>query len=104
VEMSGMSETIGKVRVVYPEIDLGTQMGKARISLGNDDKLKVGAFARANVEVGRSCGSTIPLSAVLYGPEGAVVQVVRDDRVGTRRGGGGLLAGGREGSRRGPTR
>ena len=52
------------------------------------------AVARANVEVGRSCGSTIPLSAVLYGPEGAVVQVVRDDRVETRRVRVGLLAGG----------
>ena len=94
VELAGLGETTGKVRVVAPEIDLGTQLGKARISLGNDEKFKAGAYARANVEIGRSCGATIPLSAVLYGPEGAVVQVVRDDRVETRRVRVGLLAGG----------
>ena len=43
---------------------------------------------------GRSCGATIPLSAVLYGPEGAIVQVVRDERVETRRVRVGLLSGG----------
>jgi multidrug efflux pump subunit AcrA (membrane-fusion protein) len=35
------------------------------------------------------------LSAVLYGPEGAVVQVVRDDRIETRRVRVGLLSGGK---------
>jgi multidrug efflux pump subunit AcrA (membrane-fusion protein) len=94
VEIAGLGETTGRVRVVSPEVDLGTQLGKARISVGNDEKFKVGAYARANVEVGRSCGATIPLSAVLYGPEGAVVQVVRDNRVETRRVRVGLLSGG----------
>jgi HlyD family secretion protein len=94
VELPGMGETTGRVRTVAPEIDLATQLGKARISLGSDDKLKVGSYARAVVEVGRSCGATIPLSAVLYGPEGAIVQVVRDERVETRRVRVGLLSGG----------
>jgi len=94
VEISGLGDTIGRVRAVAPEVDLGTQLGKARITVGSDDKYKVGAYARAIVEVGRSCGPTIPLSAVLYGPEGAVVQVVRDNRVETRRVRVGLLSGG----------
>jgi HlyD family secretion protein len=94
VEVAGLGEVSGRVRVVSPEVDLGTQLGKARISVGNDEKFKVGAYARAMVEVDRSCGATIPLSAVLYGPEGAVVQVVRDNRVETRRVRVGLLSGG----------
>jgi len=94
VELPGGGEVSGRVRQVAPEVDANTQLGRARISLGNDDKLKVGGYARAVVDVGRSCGATIPLSAVLYGPEGAVVQVVRDDRVETRRVRVGLLAGG----------
>ena len=49
---------------------------------------------RRTVNVGQSCGAAIPLSAVLYGTDGAVVQVVRDDRVETRRVRVGLLAGG----------
>src|SRR5262249_36192935 len=84
----------GRVRQVAPEIDSNTQLGRARISLGSDDKLKVGGYARAVVDVGRSCGATIPLSAVLYGPERAVVQVVRDDPGETGRVRVGLLAGG----------
>jgi HlyD family secretion protein len=94
IEIAGLGDVNGRVRVVSPEVDLGTQLGKARITVGNDDKFKVGAYARAIVEVGRSCGATIPLSAVLYGPEGAVVQVVRDNRVETRRVRVGLLSGG----------
>ena len=94
VELPGVGDVTGRVRQVAPEVDANTQLGRARISLGNDDKLKVGSYARAIVEVNRSCGATIPLSAVLYGPEGAVVQVVRDDRVETRRVRVGLLAGG----------
>ena len=94
VEIAGLGETAGKVRLVSPQIDQGSQLGQARVSVGNDEKFKVGAYARAQVEVGRSCGATIPLSAVLYGPEGAVVQVVRDDRVETRRVRVGLLSGG----------
>src|SRR5215468_2867051 len=94
IELPGIGETTGQVRFVAPEVDVATQLGKARISLGTDDRFKVGGYARAIVDVGRSCGATIPLSAVLYGPEGAVVQVVRDDRVETRRVRVGLLAGG----------
>jgi|SRR5262245_25222637 len=94
VELAGVGEVTGRVRVVAPEVDPATQLGRTRISLGNDEKFKVGAYARAIIEVGRSCGATIPLSAVLYGPEGAIVQVVRDDRVETRRVRVGLLSGG----------
>ena len=94
IELPGIGETTGQVRFVAPEVDVATQLGKARISLSNDDRFKVGGYARAIVDVGRSCGATIPLSAVLYGPEGAVVQVVRDDRVETRRVRVGLLSGG----------
>jgi RND family efflux transporter MFP subunit len=94
IELPGVGETTGRVRTVAPEVDLGTQLGRTRISLADDDKVKVGAYARAIVELGRSCGATIPLSAVLYGPEGAIVQVVRDDRVETRRVRVGLLSGG----------
>jgi multidrug efflux pump subunit AcrA (membrane-fusion protein) len=94
VELAGAGEATGRVRSVASEVDSSTQLGHVRISIGNEDKFKVGAYARAVVDVGRSCGAAIPLSAVLYGPEGAVVQVVRDDRVETRRVRVGLLSGG----------
>jgi HlyD family secretion protein len=47
--------------------------------------LRTGAFGRATVQIGQRCAPAIPLSAVLYGPDGAVVQVARSGRIETRR-------------------
>jgi HlyD family secretion protein len=95
IEVPGVGEVSGRVRFVAPQINSNTQLGRVQVSVDGDERLRVGAYARAIIEVGRSCGATIPLSAVLYGPEGAVVQVVRDDRIETRRVRVGLLSGGK---------
>lgn len=95
IEVAGVGEVTGRVRFVAPQVNSNTQLGRVQLSVDKDDKLRVGGYARAIIEVGRSCGPTIPLSAVLYGPEGAVVQVVRDDRIETRRVRVGLLSGGK---------
>ena len=94
VDVVGVGVFSGKVRAVSPEINIASQTGQARISLGTDPRLKMGAFGRATVEVGTSCGTSVPLSAVLFGPLGPVVQVVRDNRIETRPVPIGLLAGG----------
>ncbi len=94
VDIAGLSQVAGKVRLVAPEVNAGAQTGQARISLSEGQKLRFGTFARATIEVGTSCGTSIPLSAVLYGPEGPIVQVVRDNRVETRPVPIGLLSGG----------
>ena len=90
----GVGDYNGKLRTVTPEIDPLTQSGRARITVGNDAKLRIGTFARATVVVGTSCGTSVPLAALLFGPEGPVVQVVRDNRVETRQVRLGLLTGG----------
>jgi hypothetical protein len=54
----------------------------------------VNASGRAIVKTGESCGIAVPLTAILYGSAGTVVQVVRRQRVETRRVEVGLLAGG----------
>ncbi len=84
IETLGSSEFAGTVRLILPEIDPLTQQGRARIQLSASEGLKPGAFATATIDAGQSCGPAAPLSAVLYGPEGAIVQVVRDNRVETR--------------------
>lgn len=94
VDIVGVGVFSGQVRAVSPEINIASQTGQARISLGTDTRLKMGAFGRATVEVGTSCGTSVPLSAVLFGPLGPVVQVVRDNRVETRPVPIGLFAGG----------
>jgi HlyD family secretion protein len=42
---------------------------------------------------GRTCAPSIPLTAILYGAEGAVVQIVRNGRIQTQPVRVGLLAG-----------
>jgi|HubBroStandDraft_1064217.scaffolds.fasta_scaffold120553_1 HlyD family secretion protein len=85
VKAAGMDEAPGRVRLVSTLVDSTTQLGQMRISLEHNPLLRVGAFARATINFGQSCGASIPLSALLFGPDGAVVQSVRNDRVETRR-------------------
>jgi HlyD family secretion protein len=94
IEIVGIGELSGKVRLFSTAVNPTTQLGQVRIFVGSDQRLRVGAFGRAIIEVGRRCGASIPLSAVLYGSGGAIVQVVRDNRIESRRVTVGLLAAG----------
>jgi len=84
VEVAGLGEVVGLLRFIAPDIDMAAQATRVRISLGKDTRLRVGTFAVAIVDVGTICASTISLSAVLYGPQGPIVQVVRNNRIETR--------------------
>ena len=84
VKIIGGGELPGSVRFVSTTVDPTSQQGEARVSVTANPALRVGAFARAVLTLGQGCGVAIPLSAVLYGKEGPVVQVVRDQRVQTR--------------------
>jgi HlyD family secretion protein len=86
VEVIGVSEEMsGKVRSISTVINRTTQLGEVRLLLDVDQRLRVGAFGRGRIEIEQRCGPAIPLSAVLYARGGAVVQLVRDDRIETRR-------------------
>jgi HlyD family secretion protein len=86
VEVTGLGTIAGKVRLVSPEVDKSTRLGRVRIYLGDNPGLRVGAFARGTIETAKGAGLAVPASAVLYGPDGsALVQVVREGRVETRR-------------------
>jgi HlyD family secretion protein len=84
VEILGLGELPGKVRLASIAINPMTQLGQVRLLIGVDPRLRVGTFGRANIEIGERCNAAVPLSAVLYGPGGTVVQVVRDGRIETR--------------------
>lgn len=85
IPAEGGGTITGRVRLVLPEVDRATRLGRVRISLGRNEALRIGSFARGTVEIARSEGVTVPLSSVLYGPKGPVVQVVKDGRVQSRR-------------------
>jgi multidrug efflux pump subunit AcrA (membrane-fusion protein) len=71
----------GRVRLVSPQIDRATQLGHVRVSLASNPSLKVGMFARANIDAKRSCGVAIPRTAIDH----LTVQVVKGNKVETRR-------------------
>jgi multidrug efflux pump subunit AcrA (membrane-fusion protein) len=85
VELGDSRELAGRVRLVPATIDQRTQLGRARLSLERDSALRPGLFARATIDAKRSCGVSVPSSAVRYRTEGTSVQVVRNDTVETRR-------------------
>jgi len=85
VSVAGGAERVGKVRLVAPDIDQKSQLGKVRLAVGTDSSLRLGMFARATIDARRSCGVAIPRNAVDYRVEGTSVRVVRDKTVEMRR-------------------
>ena len=75
-------DLVGKVRQISPQIDRATQLGHVRISLTNNPTLKVGMFARANIDAKRSCGVAVPRTAI----DRLTLQVVKENnRIETRK-------------------
>ena len=74
-------DLIGRVRLVAPEIDRTTQLGRVRISVTNNPSLKVGVFARASIDAKRSCGVSIPKTAIDH----LTIQVVKGNTIETRK-------------------
>jgi multidrug efflux pump subunit AcrA (membrane-fusion protein) len=81
ISRDGLADVFGKVRVVSPQIDRTTQLGHVRLSLAPNPSIKVGIFARANIDARRSCGVAIPRSAI----EHCTVQLVKGNVIETRR-------------------
>ncbi|MEZ5787597.1 MAG: efflux RND transporter periplasmic adaptor subunit [Xanthobacteraceae bacterium] len=85
VELEDGRELLGRVRRPPSEINPVSQLGQVRIAIENDPSLRVGMFARATIDAARSCGVSVPRSAVYFRTEGASVQVVQDRVVETRK-------------------
>ncbi|MGE0054236.1 MAG: efflux RND transporter periplasmic adaptor subunit [Hyphomicrobium sp.] len=94
VTVPGVGEYDGTVRLVSPEIDKTTRLGRVRIFLGKKPELRVGSFARASIETGRSHGIAVAPSSIMFDPSGTYVQVVVDDKVARRDVKTGLVANG----------
>lgn len=84
VQIEDGRELSGRVRQAPATIDQRTQQGRARLSFERDPSLRLGMFARATIDADRSCGISVPRSAVQYRTEGPRVQVVRDNVIEAR--------------------
>jgi HlyD family secretion protein len=107
IKIVGAGEMAGKVRRVSATVEPNSQLGQVFVSLTSTKRLLVNSAGRALIKTGESCGVAVPLTAILYGTDGTVVQVVRRQRVETRRVEIGLMSAGqveiREGVSEGDT-
>lgn len=86
VRVSGMEQPVaGRVRLISPEITASSRLGAVKISLEHNDAIRPGNFARAVIELTRRNGVSVPLSAVVYRGPTALVQVVKEGVVDTRK-------------------
>ncbi|MFB9267309.1 efflux RND transporter periplasmic adaptor subunit [Bradyrhizobium erythrophlei] len=94
IKISGAGEVDGKVRRVAPTVEPNSQLGQVFVGITGNRRLLVNSSGRAQIKTGQSCGVSVPLTAILYSTAGTVVQVVRRDRVETRRVETGLMSAG----------
>lgn len=90
------SSTTGTVRLVSPEINNTTRLGRVRIFIGADKKLRIGTFASGQIETARQRGLAVPVSAVSTsgGTSTALVldgNIVRERQIKTGLTSGGLV-------------
>jgi multidrug efflux pump subunit AcrA (membrane-fusion protein) len=94
IKIIGAGEFDGKVRRMSPTVEPNSQLGQVFVGVTSNRKLLVNSSARAVIKTGQSCGVSVPLTAILYSTAGTVVQVVKRDRIETRRVETGLMAAG----------
>jgi HlyD family secretion protein len=81
VTLPGAGDFEGSVRLVSPEVDKTTRLGRVRIFLGTNPALRIGAFARGRIETSRSRGLAAPSASVTFDAAGTYAQAVVGDKV-----------------------
>lgn len=94
VRIAGAGDISGKVRRIGPTVEPNIQQGMVYIGISSQKRLLLNASGRALIKTGQSCNVAVPLTAVQYSSAGTVVQVIRRNRVETKRVEVGLMSGG----------
>lgn len=74
----------GTIRLISPEVDRTSRLGRIRVALIGNPPVAIGSFARGLVETGRKTAVTLPLSAITYARSGPTVQSVSDGKITTK--------------------
>ena len=85
IKVIGAGEVDGRVRRLSTTVEPNSQLAQVFIAVTTNRRLLVNSSGRAQIKTGQSCGISVPLTAILYGNAGTVVQVVKRQRVETRR-------------------
>jgi HlyD family secretion protein len=94
IDIIGAGTVQGVVRRVAPTVEPNSQLGQVFIAITTNRRLLINSSGRAIIRTTQSCGLSVPLAAVLYSNAGTVVQVVKGQRIETRRVEIGLMSGG----------
>jgi HlyD family secretion protein len=82
VTLPGRDQPIaGTIRLVSPQVDARSRLGRVKVSLPADDALRNGSFARAVIELARKNTLALPTSALLYSGQEPFVQKVSDGKI-----------------------
>ena len=84
MDIPGVPGLKGKVRLVSPEVDKASRLGRVRVLVGENPGLRIGAFARGSITLETSRGLGVTSAAIQYTERGPTVQVVKDGRVEVR--------------------
>jgi HlyD family secretion protein len=94
IKVIGAGDVDGRVRRLSTTVEPNSQLAQVFVGVTTNRRLLVNSSGRAQIRTGQSCGVSVPLTAILYGSAGTVVQVVRRARVETRRVETGLMSAG----------
>lgn len=94
IRIAGAGDIDGKVRRIGPTVEPNIQQGMVYVGISSQKRLLLNASGRALIKTGQSCNVAVPLTAVQYSSAGTVVQVIRRNRVETKRVEIGLMSGG----------
>jgi HlyD family secretion protein len=83
--VAGAGEIKGRVRLVLPEVDRATRLGRVRVSLHSDKALRIGSFGRGTITAASGRGLAVPATAVLFGAGGTYVLALGNNRIASRR-------------------
>ena len=72
---------VGRVRLVSTEVDKSTRLGTVRIALPEDNRIRIGSFAKATIEINRKTAIAVPVAALQYDGSTPYVQIVNDAHV-----------------------
>jgi multidrug efflux pump subunit AcrA (membrane-fusion protein) len=85
IKVIGAGEVDGRVRRLSTTVEPNSQLAQVFIAVTTNRRLLLNSSGRAQIKTGQSCGISVPLTAILYGNAGTVVQVIKRQRVETRR-------------------
>jgi HlyD family secretion protein len=82
ISIGGVKDNLaGTIRLISSEVNTLTRLGAVRIALPKGSRVATGTFGRGIIEIARTTGVTLPMTAVTFQRDGTIAQVVHDGKV-----------------------